>query len=381
MPQHDPSKRRGRHGARDQFERSWVPEGASAEKEPTIEERLEEAIAITAPGTAVRRALDMIIAGHLGALICVGDTDTVLSAGNDGFPLNISFTANRLFELSKMDGAIVVDRDLTQILRANFHLNPDPSLPTSETGMRHRTAARMSLLTKALVISVSERRQVVNLYVGGRSHQLRGVAELMTSASQLITTLQTTRQALDHALLRLTTLELDNYVTLADVTTILNYFETLMTAADEIDRCVVQLGSEGRTVEMQREQLVGDMESEYLLMIRDYARDSSEENAEAIREKLHAADPSQWRSPKRVAKVLGYDDLREDSVMVPLGLRTLSRVSVVREGMADKIVDEYGNLRELMDDIEQNPSRLDDLGVKNPSILADSLYRMWGKKE
>ena len=132
---------------------------------------------------------------------------------------------------------------------------------------------------------------------------------------------------------------------------------------------------------MQREQLVGDMESEYLLMIRDYARDSSEENAEAIREKLHAADPSQWRSPKRVAKVLGYDDLREDSVMVPLGLRTLSRVSVVREGMADKIVDEYGNLRELMDDIEQNPSRLDDLGVKNPSILADSLYRMWGKKE
>ena len=351
-----------------------VPEGASAEKEPTIEERLEEAIAITAPGTAVRRALDMIIAGHLGALICVGDTDTVLSAGNDGFPLNISFTANRLFELSKMDGAIVIDRDLTQILRANFHL-------TSETGMRHRTAARMSLLTKALVISVSERRQVVNLYVGGRSHQLRGVAELMTSASQLITTLQTTRQALDHALLRLTTLELDNYVTLADVTTILNYFETLMTAADEIDRCVVQLGSEGRTVEMQREQLVGDMESEYLLMIRDYARDSSEGNAEAIREKLHAADPSQWRSPKRVAKVLGYDDLREDSVMVPLGLRTLSRVSVVREGMADKIVDEYGNLRELMDDIEQNPSRLDDLGVKNPSILADSLYRMWGKKE
>lgn len=183
----------------------------------------------------MRRALDMIIAGHLGALICVGDTDTVLSAGNDGFPLNISFTANRLFELSKMDGAIVVDRDLTQILRANFHLNPDPSLPTSETGMRHRTAARMSLLTRALVISVSERRQVVNLYVGGRSHQLRGVAELMTSASQLITTLQTTRQALDHALLRLTTLELDNYVTLADVTTILNYFETLMTAADEID--------------------------------------------------------------------------------------------------------------------------------------------------
>ena len=350
-------------------------------REPTTAERIEQAILTTAPGTAVRRALDMIIAGHLGALICVGDTDAVLAAGNDGFPLNISFTANRLFELSKMDGAIVVDRDLTQIMRANFHLNPDPSLPTSETGMRHRTAARMSLLTNALVISVSERRQVVNLYINGRSHQLRAVPEIMTSASQLITTLQTTRQSLDRGLLRLTTLELDNYVTLGDVTGILNYFETLMTAADELDKCIDQLGSEGRTVEMQREQLVGDMEEEYILLIRDYARDSSEEHAAAIRQSLHDTDPSNLRSPKCVAKLLGYDDLREDSVMVPLGLRTLNRVSVVREGMADKIVDEYGNLRELMDDIEQNPSRLDNIGVKNPSILADSLYRMWGKKE
>lgn len=348
--------------------------------EPTLEQRVEQAILTTAPGTAVRRALDMIMAGHLGALICVGDTDAVLAAGNDGFPLNISFTANRLFELSKMDGAIVIDRDLTQILRANFHLNPDPSLPTSETGMRHRTAARMSLLTDALVISVSERRQVVNLYVGGNSHQLRPVSELMTSASQLITSLQTTRQSLDRGLLRLTTLELDNYVTLGDVTTILNYFETLMTAAEALDKCIDQLGSDGRTVEMQRDQLVSDMEEEYVLLIRDYARDSSQKHAEEIRDVLHKEDAS-LLSAKFVAKALGYDDLHEDGVMVPLGLRTLNRISVVREGMADKIVDEYGSLRELMDDIEQNPSRLDNIGVKNPGILADSLYRMWGKKE
>ena len=346
-----------------------------------VEERIEQAIIATAPGTAVRRALDMIIAGHLGALICVGDTDAVLAAGNDGFPLNISFTANRLFELSKMDGAIVIDRDLTHILRANFHLSPDPTLPTSETGMRHRTAARMSLLTDALVISISERRQVINLYISGRSHQLHGVPELMTSASQLITTLQTTRQSLDRGLLRLTTLELDGYVTLGDVTSILNYFETLMTAADALDACIDQLGSDARTVEMQRDQLVGDMEEEYLLLIRDYARDSSVEHANAIRTSLHATDPSQLRSFKCVAKALGYEDLHEDSVLVPLGLRTLTRVSVVREGMADKIVDEYGNLQELMDDIERNPARLDNIGVKNPSILADSLYRMWGKKE
>jgi diadenylate cyclase len=345
------------------------------------EVRLDRAIRRTAPGTALRLSLDMIIAGHLGALICVGDTDNVLAAGNDGFPLNISFTANRLFELSKMDGAIVIDRDLTQIMRANFHLNPDPSLPTSETGMRHRTAARMSLLTKATVISVSERRQVVNVFIDGRSYQLRNVAEIMANVNQLLVTLQTTRQSLDRNLLRLTSLELDNYVTLGDITTIFSYFEVLMTAADELDACTAQLGSEGRTVEMQREQLVGDMDEEYTLMIRDYAHDSTEDNAASIREQFHNMDAKQLRSAKRVAHILGFEDLNEDSVMAPLGLRTLSRISVVREGMADKIVDEYGSLQEVLDDIEQNPSRLDQLGIKNPSILADSLYRMWGKKE
>lgn len=355
------------------------PQASAEAPELSIEERLAQAVRQTAPGTALRRALDMIIAGHLGALICIGDTDAVLEAGNDGFPLNISFTANRLFELSKMDGAIVVDRDLTQIVRANFHLNPDASLPTSETGMRHRTAARMSLLTKSMVVSVSERRQVVNVYISGQRLQLRSVNDLMTSVGQLLVTMQTTRQSLDRSLLRLTTLELDNYVTLSDVSNILCLFETMMTANDELNQCVAQLGAEGRTVELQQAQLVGDLESEYLLFIRDYAKDSSEENAEAIRERLHAGEPDQWRTASKVAQVLGYEDLREDSVMVPLGLRTLNRVSVVREGMADKIVDEYGNLRELMSDIEENPERLDDLGVKNPSILADSLYRMWGK--
>lgn len=150
-----------------------------------LQKRMEQAIRLTAPGQPIRTALDMIIAGHLGALICVGDTENVLAAGNDGFPLNISFTSNRLFELSKMDGAIVIDGDLTQILRANFHLNPDPSLATSETGMRHRTAARMSVLTDAIVISVSARRAVVNVYVHGKSYEIQPVTTIMSSVNQL----------------------------------------------------------------------------------------------------------------------------------------------------------------------------------------------------
>ena len=355
--------------------------GGSALEKNEIQKRMNEAIRLTAPGQPIRTALDMIIAGHLGALICVGDSENVLAAGNDGFPLNISFTSNRLFELSKMDGAIVIDESLSQILRANFHLNPDPSLATSETGMRHRTDARMSVLTDAIVISVSERRSVVNVYVHGKSYQIQTVTEIMGQVNQLVSTLQTTRAALDRSLLRLTALELDNYVTLADITSIFSSFEILQQAKEELQFCIVKLGSQGKLVRMQLEQLAGStIENDYTLMIRDYASDSSEENAARIREQFAKMKAQDLTNPHRVAEVLGYDDLDEDSVMTPLGLRTLSQVSVVRDGVAERIVDEYGSLQELLDNIKENPERLGDFGVNNPTILADSLYRMQGKQ-
>ena len=348
----------------------------------TTQQRIDSAIKMTAPGTALRVALDMIIAGHLGALICVGDTQNVLAAGDDGFAMDVSFTANRLFELCKMDGAVIVDKDLTKILRANYHLNPNPSLPTSETGTRHRTAARMSLLTHATVISVSERRAVVNVYVDGKGFELKPVSGIMASVNQIVVAMQNTRQQLDRSLLRLTSLELDNFVTLGDVTSILYLFEVLMTAGEELNDCIIQLGSEGKITLMQREEFLGGMDEAYTLMIRDYAADSSEENALAIRRRLHETDNTKIRSAKSVAKILGFTDERgEDSVMTPLGLRTLSRVPVVREGMADKIVDQYGSLQEILEAVDDDPSRLGEIGVKNPGVLANSLHRMWGKGE
>ena len=346
------------------------------------EQRYDDAIRKTAPGTPLRTALDMIHAGHLGAHICEGDSENVLAAGDDGFKLDVSFTANRLFELCKMDGAVVVDRDLTKILRANYHLNPDPSLPTSETGMRHRTAARMSLLTKATVISVSARRSVVNVYVDGRGFELKSVSDLLTTVNQLTVAMQNTRNQLDRSLLRLTSLELDNCVTLGDLTSVFYLFEVLQSAGDELGSCIEQLGSEGKVARMQGEEYLAGLDEAYLLMIRDYAADSSEETARVIRRQLHDTVNTQLRSAKFVARLLGYDDERgEDSIMTPLGLRTLSRVPVVRDGMADKIVDEYGSLQEVLEAVDDDPSRLGEIGVKNPGVLANSLHRMWDKGE
>ena len=171
-------------------------------------------------------------------------------------------------------------------------------------------------------------------------------------------------------------------VTLADITGIFSSFEIMQQAKTELKDCIVKLGNQGKLVQMQLEQLAGSsMDTEYDLMIRDYASDSSEANAEKIRAELSRMTPKDLSDPQHVAAVLGYDDLDEDSVMTPLGLRTLSRVSVVRDGVAEKIVDEYGSLQELMDDISEDPERLGDFGVNNPAILADSLYRMKGTKQ
>lgn len=343
--------------------------------------RYAKAIRSCAPGTSLRHALDMILAGQLGALICIGDTQRVLASGNDGFPLNISFTANRLFELSKMDGAIVIDQGLSQILRANFHLNPDPSLPTSETGMRHRTAARMSILTQAMVISVSQRRSVVNVYLDGKNFQLRTVAELMTNVNQLLTTMQATKQSIDRSLLHLTSLELDNLVTLSDITSIFSLFE-LMTSIDiDLQKCIDQLGTEGKLVNMQRGELMGNIDEIYNLMIRDYAQDLRVREVSLVRKSLRDSALNSSLLASDVARALGYENMYAESMITPLGLRTLSRISVVREGMAEKILDEYGSLRTLVSELNDAQKRLNELGVTNPTVLVDSILRMRGKNE
>lgn len=345
-----------------------------------IEQRLKMAIRMTAPGTALRSALDMILAARLGALICIGDTDKVLAGGNDGFPLNIAFTSHRLFELSKMDGAIVVDEEVSNILRANFHLNPDPDLPTTETGMRHRTAARMSMSTDALVISVSERRAAVNIFIGGRSYQLRSDSDLINEANQMLIALQTQRSILDRGLTRLSALEFDDFVTLGDVTAMLARFQTLIETGQMLHELLLQMGTHGRMLKIQLREQTHGMDEQFTLMIRDYAANSSLEHALNIRENFSLLSSREMTSPQRIAEILGYPQLQEEDAMHPLGLRTLLRVPVVSSDIASRLVDRYGSLRDLVDEIQDRPEHLGELGVNNTELLLDSLYRMWGKK-
>ncbi len=238
-------------------------------------ELMREELRKVAPGTRLREGLDMILAARTGALVVIGDTSGVGALCNGGFLIDTPFTPQRLFELAKMDGAITLDDNAERILRANAHLVPDSTLPTVETGMRHRTAERVSRQTEALVISVSQRREVINLYLRGRRLTLEDTEVLLAKANQALQTLQNYRTRLGEVLDRLTHLEFDDLVTLGDVAEVVGRFEMVRRVSYEVVRYIGQLGTDGRLVRMQSDELTAGLDEQYLLLVRDYAADSS----------------------------------------------------------------------------------------------------------
>lgn len=172
-----------------------------------IIQSMEDALGMVAPDTDLRAALDMILAADNGALICIGDLENVMALSSGGFEIDVAFTPNRLFELSKMDGAILLDLHARRIVRANAHLTPTVQFETKETGMRHRTAMRACVQTDAVVITVSQRRNVIDVYFGGSSATLSKPQKEFSQVSAAILAMQSARDVLDREIARLRQLE------------------------------------------------------------------------------------------------------------------------------------------------------------------------------
>src|SRR5579884_3039554 len=229
-----------------------------------------EALGAIAPGRPLRDGLDRILQANMGALIVVGDGPEVLSICSGGFLLDAEFTPQRLAELAKMDGAIILAGDASRIARANVHLVPSPNVPTSETGTRHRTAERVARSIDVPVIAVSEDLSVITMYRGDYKHVLESVARLLGRANQALSTLERYRDRLDSVTSNLTSSEVEDLVTLRDVVTVLQRAEMVRRIAEEIEGYVVELGTDGRLVLLQLEELMAGVEDERRLVVRDY---------------------------------------------------------------------------------------------------------------
>src|SRR5687768_9036069 len=271
------------------------------------EPRLVKALEMVAPGTPVREGIDNIVHARTGGLIVIGDPDELAFLFSGGIKLDIDYSPALLYQLAKMDGAIALNANATKIAWCNVQLMPDPTILTMETGTRHRTAERVSKQTDALVIAVSQRREVVSLYVDGAKYILEDIPSVLAKANQALQTLDKYRSRLDQVSTRLTALEFEGGVTLHDVLTVLQRAELVTRMAVEIERYIVELGAEGRLIEMQLEETMVGVAADKSALVRDYIVEPSEEGFAMVLDSLARLPHQDLLDFGRLAELLGYD--------------------------------------------------------------------------
>ncbi len=250
--------------------------------------------------------MDDIIRSREGALIVIGDPNELSFLFSGGIRLDVPFTGQLLYELAKMDGAIIVNPTRSKLAYANVQLMPDPTIPSVETGTRHRTAERVAKQTGALVISISQQRSTISVYVGPTRYQLDPVTEVLAKTNQALATLETYGQRLQQVLTRLTALEFQNSVVLDDVLVVLQRAEMTTRMAAEIERDCIELGAEARLIQMQLHELVGEVPAERSMVVHDYHADGPGPRAELALEGLHALPYRQLLESERLAELLAF---------------------------------------------------------------------------
>lgn len=339
---------------------------------------LHAALARVAPGNPLRDGLDRIVRAKMGALVVVGDGPDVLSICSGGFLLDAPFSPQRLSELAKMDGAIIITTDATRIARANVHLVPNPNTPTSETGTRHRTAERVARSIDVPVVSVSEDMSVIAVYVGETKHVLEDIPRLLNRANQALQTLERYKSRLDDVSGTLSALEVQDLVTVRDVATVLQRSEMARRISAEIDNHIVELGADARLIQLQLNELMGDAEDERWSVLQDYCGCPSDDDIDSALAMLSNLDDDDLLDLHVVAGVLHLAD-GEDSLdrsVAPRGYRLLAKLHRLPDDVIESVVARFGSLHRIM---RATVADLDDVAgvdTEGARTIKDGLTRL-----
>jgi len=353
------------------------PEKAASEYEAL----LRCTLAAVAPGTDLREGLERILRGNTGALIVLGYDKAVESMCTGGFVLDVEFSATRLRELAKMDGAIVLDNGTARIVRAAVHLMPDSSIPTDESGTRHRTADRMSRQTDLPVISVSQSMSLIALYVHGHRHVLEDSGVILSRANQALATLERYKLRLDEVSGTLSALEIEDLVTIRDVSAVAQRLEMVRRIAGEIEGYVVELGTDGRLLALQLDELIAGVEPDRELVARDYLPPQSTRRprtVEGVLAELNALSASDLLDLSTVARALGYaagaDTL--DAAVSPRGYRLLAKVPRLPGLVIERLVEHFGGLQKLLAASVDDLQAVEGVGETRARSVREGLSRL-----
>lgn len=347
----------------------------------TVARDTRETIARLAPGTALRDGLERILRGRTGALIVLGYDDQVEELCDGGFELDVDFVPTRLRELSKMDGAVVLSTDGTRILRANVQLVPDHRIPTVESGTRHRAAERTAIQTGYPVVSVSQSMSIVSVYVGGIRHVINASETILSRANQAVATLERYKSRLDEVTRQLSVVEIEDFVTLRDALTVVQRLEMVRRVSVEIEQDVLELGTDGRQLALQLEELVGDNDAVRQLMVRDYLAGSEPASATAVESTLAALDKLtdvDLLDLTTLARAFGYPGTIEalDAPMSPRGYRVLTRVPRLQFTQIHRLVCSFGTLQGLLAATAADLQSVDGIGGLWARHIREGLSRL-----
>ncbi|NDZ79796.1 MULTISPECIES: DNA integrity scanning diadenylate cyclase DisA [unclassified Streptomyces] len=338
-------------------------------------------LSAVAPGTALRDGLERILRGNTGGLIVLGMDKSVEAMCTGGFVMDVEFAATRLRELCKLDGALILDKDLTKILRAGVQLVPDASIPTEETGTRHRTADRVSKQCGFPVVSVSQSMHLIALYVDGERRVLEESAAILSRANQALATLERYKLRLDEVAGTLSALEIEDLVTVRDVTAVAQRLEMVRRIATEIAEYVVELGTDGRLLSLQLDELIAGVEPERELVVRDYVPEPTAKRSRTVSEALvdlNTLSHTELLELPVVARALGYSGSPEtlDSAVSPRGYRLLAKVPRLPGAIIERLVEHFGGLQKLLAASVDDLQTVDGVGEARARSVREGLSRL-----
>ncbi|WP_139905894.1 DNA integrity scanning diadenylate cyclase DisA [Clostridium thermarum] len=339
------------------------------------DKELKSILKILAPGTALREGLENILRAKTGALIVLGDSEAVMKLVDGGFAINADYNPSYIYELAKMDGAIILSSDLKKILYANTQLIPESSIPTFETGTRHRTANRIAKQTGAIVVAISQRRHIITIYKNDLKYVLRESSIILARANQAIQTLERYVAVLDRALNNLNLLEFQDIATLMDVITAIQRTEMVMRIVAEIERYICELGNEGRLITMQLNELIKYIEQDGILLIRDYCKSGMDYNE--VYKAIQELTSEELVDVDIISKLLGYTGVPlVDTLISPRGYRILSKVPRIPASIIENLVRNFKELKAVIEASYDDLDKVEGIGEARAKAIRNGLRRI-----
>lgn len=339
------------------------------------DEEIKSILKLMSPGTALREGLENILRAKTGGLIVIGDNEEVMKIVDGGFNINSEYSPAYVYELAKMDGAIVLSSDLKRIIYANTQLVPDHTLSTYETGTRHRTANRVAKQTGNIVIAISQRRNIITIYRGDLKYVLQESSVILARANQAIQTLEKYVNVLDRVINNLNLLEYQDLTTIFDVVTAIQRTEMVMRVVEEIKRYIVELGNEGRLISMQLSELIRFIERDGILLIRDYCKEDMDYHE--IYNDIQRLTAEELVDLDLLAKLLGYSSLPlTDTLISPKGYRILFKVPRVPVSVIENLIKHFKELKYVIEADTNALDQVEGIGEARAKAIRSGLKRI-----